>query len=888
MLSASLPFDEPSRLAALHHLQVLDSVAEPAFDALVQAASASCGVPISLLSLLDAERQWFKAGIGLPGVHETPRNLALCGHTLLENDLLEVPDTALDLRFADNPLVTGPTALRFYAGVPVRLQDGHAVGVLCVIDHVARQLDDVQRLVLRNLAVVAGQLLDGRRALQAERTRADKERDMQQQLKEVLREVADLYENAPCAYYSLDAHGHFIRINQRALDWLGCSREELIGKLSPCDFLSPETQRAFQDFFPVLLQQGRVESIEAEYVSRKGSRRWVSVHASVVRDSQDQVVSTRTALFDITDKKNAERALQQSQSLLERTGELAGIGGWEYDPHTRTLTWSHHSQQLMEAADSEPPLPAVFFKLLMPEARRTLGKALRAALRDGVAFDLELQLHTLRGRRFWARMVGSVEAQEDGQLRLVGALQDITNRHAIEVEARRLSQEMRHRATHDPLTGLVNRAEFELRLNHLLSEVKAGHPDVHSVMFIDLDQFKLVNDTCGHAIGDQLLRQVSHLLKQAIRGHDTLARLGGDEFGVILERCTGDQAARVGRKICDHLEVYRFVHEDHRFRIGTSIGLVEVDASWPSVGLLLQAADSACYRAKDEGRNRVHRLHNSDELIQARQGEIHWVNRLEHAMEEDRFVLFGQRIEGLQRTARGLHCEVLLRLQDDQGGLVPPALFIPAAERYHLAARLDRWVVRRVFAELGDIREYLDQVDMIAINLSGKSVADRAFHRDLIQMVRAARFDVRKLCFEITETAAITNFVDVRPFIEEMRNLGVRIALDDFGAGASSFAYLKSLPVDFLKIDGQFISHLLEDPLDQTAVQCFQQVAQVIGVRTIAEFVEREPVRARLTELGVDFAQGYLVHRPEPLSALLTRSACQLGGHRAATGQDRC
>ena len=344
-----------------------------------------------------------------------------------------------------------------------------------------------------------------------------------------------------------------------------------------------------------------------------------------------------------------------------------------------------------------------------------------------------------------------------------------------------------------------------------------------------------------------------------------VARLGGDEFGVILERCDAEQAQRVAQKICDQMEQFRFLHDGRRFRVGASIGLVPIDRRWMNMAAVMQAADASCYAAKEAGRNRVHAWFDTDSAVRTRQGEMQWVTRLEQALDEDRFELYGQRIARLGQPDRGLHCEVLLRLREADGSIILPGVFLPAAERFNLATRIDRWVLRRVFERLQAAEADGQQVEMIAINLSGNSVGDRTFHRDVGEMIRQATFDVRCLCFEITETAAITNFSDAKAFIDDVRALGVRIALDDFGAGASSFGYLKSLPVDFLKIDGQFIKDLLNDPLDNAAVRCFREVAGVIGVRTIAECVETEDVRDALAAIGIDMIQGWLVHRPAPL-----------------------
>ena len=436
-------------------------------------------------------------------------------------------------------------------------------------------------------------------------------------------------------------------------------------------------------------------------------------------------------------------------------------------------------------------------------------------------------------------------------------------------EQRRLNQEMTHRATHDHLTGLLNRSEFESRLSRLIDEI-GMEPSPNALLYIDLDQFKLVNDACGHAAGDELLRQVTRILRTSVRAHDTLVRLGGDEFGVLLEHCEMQHAERVAQKICDQMDAFRFVHDDgRRFRVGASIGLVPVDERWSNSKTLMQAADAACFAAKDGGRNRVHAWAEADQTATSRHGDMQWVSRMELALDENRFELFGQRIDPIDGREAGLHFEVLLRLREANGTLVMPGAFLPAAERFHMANRLDRWVVRKAFEWLRYTTVERIDVGMMSINLSGQSLGDRAFHRDIVDMLRSARFDVRRVCFEVTETAAITHLADARTFIEEVRSFGVKVALDDFGAGASSFGYLKSLPVDFLKIDGHFITNLLEDALDNAAVRCFCDVAKVVGVKTIAEFVERQDVRDALREIGVDMAQGYLVHKPEPLASLL-------------------
>ena len=439
-------------------------------------------------------------------------------------------------------------------------------------------------------------------------------------------------------------------------------------------------------------------------------------------------------------------------------------------------------------------------------------------------------------------------------------------------EERRLARETSYRATHDALTGLLNRAEFEAQLHRVLSHAREANSR-HAMLYVDLDQFKVVNDTFGHMAGDQLLREVTQQLAQCIRTTDTLARLGGDEFGVILEQCDTEQARQVASQICERLDEFRFAYNERRFHIGASIGLVPIDDRWPSTAAVLQAADNACYAAKDAGRNRVHAWFDADQVVLVRHGEMQWVTRLEQALDEDRFELYAQRIQALGGKEHHVRCELLLRLREPDGNLVLPDVFLSAAERFQMVSRIDRWVVKHVFAWMARRRDRLDHVESIAVNLSGQSIGDRDFHRYVRDLADDLQFDTHKLCFEVTETAAITNLSVATEFIQSLRLRGVHFALDDFGSGASSFGYLKALPVDYLKIDGQFITNLEHDPIDQATVRCICEVAKAVGKRTIAEFVETSVVAGLLRDMGVDYIQGYFVHRPAPMEEVLVRGA---------------
>jgi diguanylate cyclase (GGDEF)-like protein/PAS domain S-box-containing protein len=433
-------------------------------------------------------------------------------------------------------------------------------------------------------------------------------------------------------------------------------------------------------------------------------------------------------------------------------------------------------------------------------------------------------------------------------------------------------------ASHDALTGLANRREFEYRLAQLLARM-LRQPGRHALMFIDLDQFKLVNDTCGHAAGDELLRQVCQQLQQHLREGDTLARLGGDEFGVILENCPPDAALRVAESLRRAVQDLRFAWGGRPFSISASIGLVQVPPGQTSLAELLRTADVACYAAKERGRNRVYASHPDDSELSLRVGEMSWVQRIHAALAEQRFRLFGQPIVPLRGGEHGGHLEILLRLQDEEGALVSPATFIPAAERYGLMPQIDRWVVAGTLEAMARFHAEHPQAPLLhcAINLSGASIGDHEFLAFIRERLASQPVAPESICFEITETAAIANLADATHFIDELKALGCRFSLDDFCAGMSSFMYLRHLPVDYLKIDGSFVRNLLDDPIDRAMVEMINQIGHVMGKRTIAEFVENGEVLEALRAMGLDYAQGYHIGKPQPLGELLA-SAWPLPG----------
>jgi diguanylate cyclase (GGDEF)-like protein/PAS domain S-box-containing protein len=511
-------------------------------------------------------------------------------------------------------------------------------------------------------------------------------------------------------------------------------------------------------------------------------------------------------------------------------------------------------------ADQAAGLPlAALFSLLDEHAeqdsRTLVEQVLSGSLKGGA--DHSRLIQRLDGSTVSVNLVGS-PILTDGQVSgIVVVLHDMT-------QERQYIANLSWQATHDALTGLANRREFEYRLEQALN-ILSRQGGRHSLMFLDLDQFKLVNDTCGHAAGDELLRHICAVLQSGLRECDTLARLGGDEFGVLLENCPPEQSERIAEQLRQAVQSLHFVWKGRPFVTTVSIGLVHISQASYTLEASLRAADMACYMAKEKGRNRVQVYHADDSELSMRFGEMAWIQRLHVALEENRFCLYAQEIAPLRPHEGTGHIEILLRLHDESGRTILPDSFIPAAERYGLMTALDRWVVRSVFQV---IRQCLDEgregpLAMCAINLSGTSIGDDNFLEYLHRLF--AEFDIppRLICFEITETSAIANLGSAIRFINELKGLGCKFSLDDFCAGMSSFAYLKHLPVDFLKIDGSFVKDMLDDPINRAMVEVINHIGHVMGKRTIAEFVETPLIEQALQEIGVDYAQGYLIERPQ-------------------------
>lgn len=449
--------------------------------------------------------------------------------------------------------------------------------------------------------------------------------------------------------------------------------------------------------------------------------------------------------------------------------------------------------------------------------------------------------------------VAPIHNEKENVIGAVLTFRDVT-------EQRKLTQKLEYQAAHDPLTGLLNRDEFETRLTKVLASLQEGQ--AHALLYLDLDQFKVVNDTCGHSAGDELLRQVTALLNSKLRTRDTLARLGGDEFGIILEHCPQKEAIRIAHTLREIVQDFRYQWQNKIFTIGASIGLFPINQCNESLSKAMSAADSACYAAKESGRNRVHVYQADDSLPQKRSGEMQWLPRIQLAMAEKRLCLYFQPILPISNI-KGLeeHGEILLRLRDEQGQLILPGAFLPSAERYDQMLMIDRWVVKQSLKLLRTANHQQAKVTY-AINLSAQALGDENFLDFVVDTIKTYKQDPSGLCFEITENVALADLKHVANFISSLKELGCRFSMDDFGSGLSSFSYLKDIPLDYLKIDGRLVKDMITDPVDHAMVEAIHNIGHVMELKTIAEWVENAKTMRLLEKMGVDYVQGFWLAKP--------------------------
>ncbi|WP_166262182.1 EAL domain-containing protein [Marinobacter salicampi] len=695
-----------------------------------------------------------------------------------------------------------------------------------------------------------------------EREQAARERDV-------------FFELSTLPFFVLSEDGYFQRVNPawtRAFGW----SEETLQQRPYLEFIHPDDAAQFKSSVEYLRQGDESSSISARFGVADGSYSWLEWNMEPAGDG-----SLLGVIRDVSEQMQSAQAVQRAEEELEkqvnkRTEQLQaekelahvtlmsiGEAVITTDIHGRVTNINPVAERLTgwDASQAISFPVAEVLELRNEATNESLGDPVSLALQKSKTVAVPEPAVLVRRDGVSVHVDASVSPVYSNQGNLLGAVAvffDVSY-------ARELTKRVRHRAAHDDLTGLINRGEFESRMQTVVASAR-DDGKAHALLFMDLDRFKIVNDTCGHAAGDELLRQISIELQSQVRQRDTLARIGGDEFALILENCRAEQALRIADETLAFMRNFRFSWEGKTFRLGISIGIALIDEHVASVRQVLHNADSACYMAKEAGRDRVYIFDENADEGESHSSYMYWASKVSQAMEFDDIELMAQPIVALKTgEQRGSHFEVLARLRDENGQMIPPANFINAAERYNLMPRLDRYVVTKVFKWLADNPDVVEGLDLCSINLSASTLGDDRFPGFLKALLKQYRIPSEKVCFEITETTAIRNLAKTIELAEEFKRLGFLFSLDDFGSGFASYHYLKRLPVDFLKIDGEFVRNILEDPMDEAMVRSMNEIGHIMGKKTIAEYVESESLLEKLKEIGVDYVQGFTIGHPSHL-----------------------
>ncbi|HEU4531843.1 MAG TPA: PAS domain S-box protein [Steroidobacteraceae bacterium] len=839
------------KLASHAHLSV-------ALEAIAEVIEKVCADAYCCISLLNPQSQAFHQSIAIrlpsefrAAMEGTPvgARYGSCAAAVYLGRQVIVADIAKDALWDERRELALKFGLRSCWSTPIVAGDGRALGTFAMYRKATGTPGRRDFELMARMTQLAGIAIERRRAESALRASEAKFRG--------------LFENVMEGVYQTSRDGKFLSVNPALVTMLGYdSADELLALSAATDlYWSPEDRVEC-----AARMEASGELHNAEFVLRRKDGKPLVVLESgrVMRDEHGEVVGYEGTFADITERKKAETAVfeekERAQVTLQSIGDAVittdAQGQVDYlNPVAESLTgWDNAEARGLQVTS--------IFTLLNETDREVVENPVVRCLREGRVTGLAD--HTVLMNRGGQEIAiqNSAAPIRDRNGSMIGAVMVF---HDVSRE-RRLRRALSYQASHDALTGLINRREFEARLNAALQSTRRKDGARHVLLYLDLDQFKLVNDTCGHPAGDRLLKQITGLLQTRIRSSDTLARLGGDEFGILLSDCTPDQAMKIADTLRQAIRDYRFVWHDGALNVGVSIGIVEITPETESMAALMSAADVACYAAKDQGRNRVH-VYQQDNVPE-RHREMQWVSRLTRACEEDRLELCFQPIVpiGDNRDTRR-HYELLLRMRDEGGTLVHPIEFIPAAERYNVMPGIDRWVVHQAIASLAHQASSAEPPYTLAVNLSGTSLNDDHFLEFVISELAAHPLSDGAICFEITETAAVANLANVVYFMRELKARGCRFSLDDFGSGLSSFMYLKTLPVDYLKIDGQFVENVARDPIDRSMVEAIGQIGRAMKIQTIAERVETAEVLADLARLGVEYAQGFHVAEPRPLDA---------------------
>ncbi len=830
-------------------------------EAIAETAERVTPDALCTVSVFDAEDNVLRnvAGQRMPNhflktvseVEVGPRNGSCAAAIYLQRQVV-VAEIARDALWEYLRAPALSAGMRACWSTPIRASDGRMLGTVALYFRQPRSPLKRDFELMARLTALAGIAIERKQSEEALRRSEARYRG--------------LFENVIEGVYRTSADGRLESVNPALVSMLGFDRaEDVLALPSTVDLYVDPADR--ERVIATLLRDGIVRSAEYELRRRDGQVITVIENSRVVRDADGDVVGYEGTLADISKRKVVELQLsaekEKAQVTLQSIGDAVltadSNGNVDYlNPVAEELTgWT--------TAEAAGRPVAEVFQIVNEATRLPIDSPILRCLREGRTVELAEPTLLINRRLQEISIQDSAAPIRDRSGELLGAVMVF---HDVSHE-RRLQRALTYQATHDALTGLINRREFENRLGEALQAARTDEAVGHVLMYLDLDQFKVVNDTCGHEAGDRLLKQVTSVVQTRIRTTDTLARLGGDEFGVLLQDCTLDTAQRIAEGLRQAIRDFRFVWQDRVMKVGVSIGLAEINGKADTLATVMSAADVACYSAKDSGRNRVQTYKQG--RAPERHREMQWVSRINRACEEDQLVLLAQTIVPIRKGVEKLrHFELLLRMRDEGGALVQPAEFIPAAERFNLMPAIDRWVVRQACTRLVHKRSDagVREPFTLSINISGTTLNDEQFLDYVIAEMAAADVSPGALCFELTEAAAMTSLAAATHFIHELRSRGCRFALDDFGSGLSSFIFLKNLPVDFLKIDGQFMHNVTHDRIDRSMVEAIAQIGETMGIRTIAERVDSAEVLARLADIGIQYAQGHYIGAPQPVDIL--------------------
>lgn len=667
-----------------------------------------------------------------------------------------------------------------------------------------------------------------------------------------------ILDNLQDTYYRVDASGLFLYVSSSGEQLLGYKPEEVVGCVRMADLYAEPEER--ETFLSELMDGGgKLAQWNTKLLHKDGSIVYVATSARTITDARGEMAGVEGITRDITEQRYASERLFKEKELAQVTLKSIADAVITTD-ESGHVTFMNPVAEMLTDCSNESDMGrdiSELFHIVEESTRLVKDDPVSKSLNDNVEIRLlgDCLLVNRSSNEFYVEMTVSPLVSSQGELfGTVVVFRDVS-------ESREVDRKIQWQARHDPLTGLFNRNELQKRLADCIHNISGKNSS--TFLYMDLDRFKIVNDTCGHVAGDSLLRQLSFLLKKQIRSNDVLARVGGDEFGLLLSSCPIDQAVHIAENIRESIRDFRFSWNDKIFETGVSIGVVTIDQRVHSVTDVLSMADLACYTSKNKGRNRIHIFKLDDQQQAQYQQEVQWVGEINSAFEENRFQLFYQPI----RTLNGgqnepIYHELTLRMIGQNGELIPPSSFLSSAERYNLMSRIDHWVFSKT---LEFIASYSGVSGVFALNVSAGSMSDEEFHRFIADEMKRLAVDPAQICFEVSESAAITHLSHANHFINYVKDLGCSFGIDGFGSGLSSMIHLKNLPVDYLKIDGNIVKDVIADPIDCLMMESINNMAHKMGLKTVAEHIESREIYEKVKSMGIDYGQGFYFDRPKQL-----------------------